>query len=86
MNFYPRHRPNAEKLLLMQASRTVLIQCQHPAGQYAIVAVTQRIVCVHFLRSATNEAAHSQYFQLPNGLHDGRGWNLIELTCFVEEL
>jgi len=86
MTWYPRRRPDAEKLLLAVASRAVLIQFEHEHGNYAIVSVTQRIAVVHFLRTPHGDAVHSQYIALPAGLHDGRGWNLIELLCLIETL
>jgi hypothetical protein len=86
LTWYPRRRADPVKLFLHAASRSVLIQFHHDHGDYALVTVTNRIAVVHFLPAPNADAAHSQYFDLPAGLHDGRAWNLIELVCFVEEL
>lgn len=82
MNFY--RRPDPVKLLMGAAACTVLIQYQHDCGGYAVVSVTRRVVGVHYLVATNQDAAHSQFFDLPEGLHDGRAWNLIELICFLE--
>lgn len=82
MNFY--RRPDPVKLLMGAAARTVLIQYRHERGFYVVVSVTQRVVGVHYLVATNQDAAQSRYFDLPEGLHDGRAWNLIELVCFLE--
>lgn len=89
-----RRGPDQERAFLSRAGRQFLIQ--YPAGDstHALVTWTANVLSVHYGVSSGGvrfqETRRDGFFiaEYPEllSLHDGTGWNLIELLNLLEEL
>jgi hypothetical protein len=91
--FY-RRRPDQERAFLALATRNLMIQ--YPAGSstHALITRTNQILSVHYgvaRRGVRFQETRRDGFWIAEypallSLHDGTGWNLIELLNLLEEL
>jgi hypothetical protein len=91
--FY-RRRPDPVRAFLAIASRNLMIQ--YPAGDstHALITGTNQVLSVHYgvaRRGIRFEETRRDGFLIAEypellSLHDGTGWNLIELLNLLEEL
>lgn len=92
MSYGRYHRQNLEQFLLHRVTRNVLIQHRTADSTHILIGVTSKILSVHYgivgssfqvVRSETVLIQHKPELLF---VHDGLGFNLVELMCFVEDL
>ena len=92
MGYGRYHRQNLEQFLLHRVTRNVLIQHRAADTTHVMICVTGKVLSVHYgIVGSSFQVVRSDtviLFDQPHlmRLHDGQGFNLDELICFVEEL
>lgn len=92
MSYGRYHRQNLEQFLLHRVARNVLIQHRTPDSTHAMICVTGKILSVHYgIVGSSFQAVRSETVLIQDKpellfVHDGQGFNLVELICFVEGL
>lgn len=85
-------RQNLEQFLLHRVTRNVLIQHRAADSTHALISVTGKILSVHYgIVGSSFQVVRSETMLIQDKpellfVHDGQGFNLVELICFVEQL
>lgn len=92
MSYGRFHRQNLEQYLLHRVTRNVLLQHRTADSTHALIAVTNKVLSVHYgIVGSSFQVVRSETVLIQDKpdllfVHDGQGFNLYELMCFVEEL